>query len=232
VTRTSQHSVGAQADGQLGLVDRVGAHLRRCRPAASGRGASPLDAPPQRGGAGQLGQGVVADRLQGDIGASPPPYVAFGHGGPGTSSGLVEDSALAVSPTMGPRLRELHTTRLNYADSALERRRRLTNPACRGNQQAEGPGKPSGWQGRRQRQGRHGQGRKGQGEGCRRGPWLAAPPLRSHGVNPMGAVATSHGAEGVVERSRSAAHVQKDPPAGRAPGEGGAAPSPSSMMRQ
>ena len=55
----------------------------------------------------------------------PPPYAAFGHRRPTTTTGVTEGLAAAFSPLLDPRLRELHLSRLKCADEALERRKRL-----------------------------------------------------------------------------------------------------------
>jgi len=58
--------------------------------------------------------------------SQPPPYAAFGHRRVAAPSGVAETFAGSFSPILDPRLRELHMSRLKYADEAMERRKRMT----------------------------------------------------------------------------------------------------------
>ena len=58
--------------------------------------------------------------------SQPQPYAAFGHRKVAAPSGVAETFAGAFSPILDPRLRELHMSRLKYADEAMERRKRMT----------------------------------------------------------------------------------------------------------
>ena len=91
---------------------------------------------------------------------APPPYASLGIRRPATNAGTAEAFAGSFSPLMEPRLRELHLSRMVYADLMLERRRRLagrpywkqpTNPTSSPSDAptgkgpgAGGPGRPKG----------------------------------------------------------------------------------------
>ena len=57
--------------------------------------------------------------------ATPPPYAAFGKRGATLSAGSEEAIGSAYSPIMDPRMRELHISRMRYAEETLDRRKKL-----------------------------------------------------------------------------------------------------------